>query len=48
MLRENASFEQADEIGRALLRLTDENEMGELFKVMTVTPLDAPVPPGFE
>ncbi len=48
MLRENASTEQAEEIERALLRLTDENEMGELFKVMAVTPLEAPVPPGFE
>ena len=48
MLRENASPEQADEIERALLRLTDANEMGALFKVMAVTPLEAPTPPGFE
>ena len=48
MLCENASPGQADEIERALLRLTGEKEMGELFKVMAVIPLESPTPPGFE
>ena len=47
-LAANATPEQAEDIEQALTRLTDEGEMGELFKVMAVTPLDSPPPPGFE
>jgi len=47
-LRENASPEQAEDIALALKRLVDTEEMGELFKVMAVTGLEAPPPPGFE
>jgi SAM-dependent MidA family methyltransferase len=47
-LLENASPEQAEDISSALQRLTDVKEMGNLFKVMAVVQLDAPVPPGFE
>lgn len=47
-LREMASPEQAEDIELALKRLTDEAEMGELFKVMAITPMESPTPPGFE
>ena len=47
-LRENATSEQAEDIARALQRLVDPEEMGDLFKVMAVTGLEAPPPPGFE
>jgi NADH dehydrogenase [ubiquinone] 1 alpha subcomplex assembly factor 7 len=47
-LLENASPEQAEDINSALHRLTDDEEMGKLFKVMAVVQVDAPVPPGFE
>jgi len=43
-----ASDEQAEDISGALKRLTDASEMGELFKVMAITAIDAPPPPGFE
>ena len=47
-LAANASQEQAEDIELALKRLTDAEEMGELFKVMAITQLEAPSPPGFE
>lgn len=47
-LQEMASPEQAEDIEKALHRLTDEKEMGDLFKVMAVIPLESPIPPGFE
>jgi NADH dehydrogenase [ubiquinone] 1 alpha subcomplex assembly factor 7 len=47
-LRENASPEQAEDIAQALKRLVDGDEMGDLFKVMAVTGLEAPPPPGFD
>ena len=39
--------ESADDIEQAYRRLTDSEEMGELFKVMALTPRDAPPATGF-
>jgi NADH dehydrogenase [ubiquinone] 1 alpha subcomplex assembly factor 7 len=47
-LMKKASPKQAKDISSALKRLTDVEEMGELFKVMAVVQQGAPVPPGFE
>ena len=46
-LMANATPEQIEDIKGALKRLTDAGEMGELFKVMAITGIDAPPPPGF-
>ncbi len=43
-----ATPEQAEDITGAVKRLTEATEMGELFKVMAITGVDAPPPPGFE
>ncbi|HEB79482.1 MAG TPA: class I SAM-dependent methyltransferase, partial [Rhodospirillales bacterium] len=43
----NATPEQAEEIRTALRRLTHEEEMGNLFKVMALTAPGLPHPPGF-
>jgi NADH dehydrogenase [ubiquinone] 1 alpha subcomplex assembly factor 7 len=40
--------ERAEELARAFHRLTDEEEMGRLFKAMAVTRRDAAPPAGFE
>ncbi|OHC74498.1 MAG: methyltransferase [Rhodospirillales bacterium RIFCSPLOWO2_12_FULL_58_28] len=42
-----ATPRQAEDIRLAHKRLTDEDEMGALFKVMAVTGPDLPAPPGF-
>ncbi|MBT3237785.1 MAG: class I SAM-dependent methyltransferase [Rhodospirillaceae bacterium] len=47
-LAASATEEQVEDLGSALKRLVDTDEMGELFKVMAITRLDFPVPPGFE
>ena len=47
-LLKEANTEQAKDIHSALKRLTDVEEMGELFKVMAVVQQGAPIPPGFE
>jgi len=47
-LSQNATQEQVEEILSALQRLTADDQMGQLFKVLAMTPLGAPVPPGFE
>src|SRR5207302_1941706 len=39
---------QAKEIETAIARLTGADAMGRLFKVLAITPPDAPVPPGFQ
>jgi len=36
-----------DKVKSAFHRLTDEAEMGTLFKAMAITKHGAPVPPGF-
>jgi NADH dehydrogenase [ubiquinone] 1 alpha subcomplex assembly factor 7 len=36
-----------EEVGAALKRLTDDDQMGMLFKVMAVTQTGAPAPAGF-
>ena len=43
-----ASPKQVENISSALKRLTDDEEMGALFKVMAVVELGALIPPGFE
>jgi len=47
-LMANATPEQAEDIRGALKRLTDRDEMGDLFKVMAIVGIDAPRPPGFD
>jgi NADH dehydrogenase [ubiquinone] 1 alpha subcomplex assembly factor 7 len=47
-LLKEANPQQAKDISSALKRLTDVEEMGELFKVMAVVQQGAPIPPGFE
>ncbi len=47
-LMAQATPEQVEDITGAVKRLTDATEMGELFKVMAITRIDAPPPPGFE
>ena len=48
VLRGSASADQAEDIMGALKRLTEPDEMGDLFKVMAIIGIDAPRPPGFE
>jgi NADH dehydrogenase [ubiquinone] 1 alpha subcomplex assembly factor 7 len=47
-LTKKANPKQAEDIRSALRRLTDAEEMGELYKVMAVIQQGTPVPPGFE
>ena len=47
-LQENATAAQIEAIKAALHRLTDRDQMGQLFKVMAVTAPGGSVPPGFE
>ena len=47
-LRTTASARQADDIARALERLTAPDQMGKLFKALAVTHPEIPVPAGFE
>ena len=50
MLQQTATVEQAAAIASALLRLTDQDQMGQLFKVMAVTTEttnEGQTPPGF-
>ena len=46
-LSANATLTQAEDIRQAHRRLTDDKEMGSLFKVMAITSPDIPTPPGF-
>ncbi len=46
-LRREATPAQARDIEAACRRLIDPAEMGTLFKVLALTPTDAPPPPGF-
>ena len=48
MLLAGATPEQEEDIAGALKRLTDPSEMGDLFKVMAISAIDAAPPPGFE
>jgi len=47
-LMEGASAAQAHDIEAALARLTGDDQMGELFKVLAAVAAAAPPPPGFE
>jgi NADH dehydrogenase [ubiquinone] 1 alpha subcomplex assembly factor 7 len=47
-LKAGATEAQAHDIDEALKRLTDENEMGSLFKVLGLTAPSGPLPAGFE
>lgn len=47
MLRRNADEKQAIDITAAEHRLTDPNQMGDLFKVMALTKPDQPTPAAF-
>lgn len=47
VLSANATPQQAEDIRLAHKRLTDENEMGAMFKVMAIAGPDLPAPPGF-
>lgn len=47
-LRQGANPTQAEDIASALKRLVEPDEMGDLFKVMAITTLDTPPPPGFD
>ncbi len=47
-LRQRATTAQSDAIDAALHRLTGQDQMGQLFKVMGVSAADHPPPPGFE
>jgi NADH dehydrogenase [ubiquinone] 1 alpha subcomplex assembly factor 7 len=40
--------DRAQEIARAVDRLTGEQEMGTLFRIMAIVPRDGPQPPGFQ
>ena len=46
-LRAGATTAQITDIDSAMLRLTAKDQMGELFKVLAVTPPGDPAPPGF-
>ncbi|MDP6832402.1 MAG: SAM-dependent methyltransferase [Alphaproteobacteria bacterium] len=48
ILRQWATAAQSDAIDAALHRLTDRDEMGQLFKVMAISAADPAPPPGFE
>jgi SAM-dependent MidA family methyltransferase len=43
-----ANLDQATEIEIAIARLTGASAMGRLFRVLAISPPDAPVPPGFQ
>ena len=43
-----ATESQTQDIASALHRLTAQDQMGQLFKVMAITPRDGSAPPGFE
>jgi NADH dehydrogenase [ubiquinone] 1 alpha subcomplex assembly factor 7 len=47
-LKHQASPAKADEIDRALKRLTNEDEMGNLFKLLCLASTNGPIPAGFE
>jgi NADH dehydrogenase [ubiquinone] 1 alpha subcomplex assembly factor 7 len=47
-LKTRATAAQTRDIDGALHRLTAQDQMGQLFKVMAVTDMTAPIPPGFE
>jgi NADH dehydrogenase [ubiquinone] 1 alpha subcomplex assembly factor 7 len=47
ILQQNATEAQAQAVGAALHRLTDQDQMGQLFKVMAITPAGNDAPPGF-
>ncbi len=47
-LRRAATGPQRETIDRAVARLTDAAQMGTLFKVLAITPPNAPAPAGFE
>ena len=47
-LLRQATPDQAEEIRAALHRLTGQDQMGQLFKVMAVAAVGSPPPPGFE
>ena len=46
-LKHGSSIQQINDIDIAVRRLTAKEEMGELFKVIGVTPKGSPPPPGF-
>ena len=46
-LRRKASPEQRSSLESGCARLVGEEAMGDLFKVLALTPADGPVPPGF-
>ena len=46
-LKHGSSIQQINDIDIAVKRLTAREEMGELFKVIGLTPKDFPTPPGF-
>jgi SAM-dependent MidA family methyltransferase len=46
-LKHGSSIQQINDIDIAVERLTAREEMGELFKVIGLTPTDSPTPPGF-
>ena len=46
-LKHGSSIQQINDIDIAVKRLTAREEMGELFKVIGLTPKDSPTPPGF-
>jgi len=48
LLQRNASVQQAKDITTALQRLLDPGQMGQLFKVVAMTPAGSPPPAGFE
>jgi NADH dehydrogenase [ubiquinone] 1 alpha subcomplex assembly factor 7 len=48
MILKNATFEQKKDIISATERLTDNKQMGELFKCLAITHPELPAPPGFE
>ena len=47
-LQRSATEQQADDIGTALQRLLEPAQMGQLFKVVAMTPMGSPPPAGFE
>ncbi len=47
-LQQTTSPAQTENIRAALHRLVDDDQMGQLFKVMAVSPPGGPPPPGFE
>jgi SAM-dependent MidA family methyltransferase len=47
MERDETTYEQADDLYRALVRLVAPEEMGKRYKVMAIVPGTSP-PPGFD